>query len=438
MNYSKYIASFAVFLMGLLISFGLSNGSRTEMQEAAVQNAFNMRATVAGSYKSLSAEIDMGLRQSGVAPTWRDYALKKVETLKKQGLDAKKVAELRAKIAKLSVGGETGGQAYARYTETCASSSLPVFTHAFTDLEKIKALNPIGGIGGGSPGRSYIGVKDGMEAPLYAPMNATLHTIVYADRGAGYGEYGLIFEAGCGVEFMFDHMDSLSDTLLPYAPKTAATSSQVQNNQRLRIPVKAGQLLGYSDGTDLAHTFDFFVMNYGKKNKFLNPARWEWEQALYATCPYDYFTPTLRAQYYNKLGKPTDTGIVKASTCGNPSHDVAGSIAGGWFKSGSTDKRGEYLAIARDYDSVQIAYRKDGDAFASRQNVQAGVPYFRLTDSSPAKFPAEVKVRETICYQDGQSFAFAKLISEKELALVRGNGICPAEFPETGTEKWLR
>ena len=99
MNYSKYIASFAVFLMGLLISFGLSNGSRTEMQEAAVQNAFNMRATVAGSYKSLSAEIDMGLRQSGVAPTWRDYALKKVETLKKQGLDAKKVAELRAKIA---------------------------------------------------------------------------------------------------------------------------------------------------------------------------------------------------------------------------------------------------------------------------------------------------------------------------------------------------
>src|SRR3989344_8662816 len=54
----------------------------------------------------------------------------------------------------------------------CTSNSNPVFTHAFTDLSMIDALNPIGGIGGGSPGRSYIGVKEGMEAPVYAPVDA--------------------------------------------------------------------------------------------------------------------------------------------------------------------------------------------------------------------------------------------------------------------------
>src|SRR3989344_6122391 len=89
----------------------------------------------------------------------------------------------------------------------CTSNSNPVFTHAFTDLSMIDALNPIGGIGGGSPGRSYIGVKEGMEAPVYAPVDAVLKTVIYVDRGAGRGEYGLFFEASCEVEILFDHID---------------------------------------------------------------------------------------------------------------------------------------------------------------------------------------------------------------------------------------
>ncbi|MFA6006887.1 MAG: hypothetical protein WC764_04160 [Candidatus Paceibacterota bacterium] len=441
----KYLASLGVFifLSVVLSSATAINPPPSADYTGAVTNATNTQKksqkALTSAYASLNKEIEEGLTHPGVSPSWRNMIQKKLELLRKQGLDAKRVSALKSKIDKLSVGGASDAQVLAAQGAACNASTTPIFTHAFTDLEKVNALNPIGGIGGGSPGRSYIGVKDGMEAPIYAPMDATLRTIVYADRGAGYGEYGLIFEAGCGLQFMFDHIDRISDRLMAYAPKTAAASSQVQDGKRYSIAIRAGELLGYTNGTDLAHTFDFLVMNFAKKNNFLNPKRWEWEQAVYATCQYDYFTTDLRSAYYAKLGRPSEAGIIiQARSCGNPSHDVADTISGGWFKVGSSDIRGEYLAIAREYDGAQVAYRKDGLAFASTENVQAGIPYFRLTDPSPRKFPADVKVGEEICYSDRQNWSFIKLVSTTELALIRGTGACPATFPEEKVETWLR
>lgn len=322
--------------------------------------------------------------------------------------------------------------------KNCASNTNPQFTHAFTDLSKIDALNPIGGIGGGSPGRSYIGVKEGMEAPVYAPVDSTLRKIIYANRGAGYGEYGLIFVVGCEVEFMFDHLDKLSDTLLKYAPKTAAATSQIQDNTELNIFVKAGELIGYTNGTDLAHTFDFLLTNYAKKVAYINPKRWEWDQALYSQCPYDYFVPELRTAYYAKLGKPSYNGFVKADSCGNPSHDIAGTASGGWFKGASTDKQGEYLAIAKDFNDAQVAYRKDGQAFESSQAVQMGKPYLNITDNTPEKYPENITPGQSICYSNNNEWAFIKLLSETELSFATGSGSCPPAFPESQASIWIR
>lgn len=384
-------------------------------------------------YTKLLADIRSGLRQKGVTPKWRDDILKRLAALQKRGLSTKKVVDAKALIAQLSVGGETGSRAIK---SSCDPRTI-VFTHAFTDIDKIAAVNPIGGIGGGSPGRSYVGVKEGMEVPVYAPMTATLRTIIYADRGAGYGEYGLIFKAGCNVEFMFDHIDRVSDKLKKYAPKTAASTSRVPGAE-VSVRVEAGELLGYTNGTDLAHTFDFLVTNYAKKNQFLNPRRWEWEQALYSVCPYDFFTSELKAQYYAKLGKPSGTGLIKARACGNLSHDIAGTASGGWFKGASTDKRGEYLAVARQYDDVMVAYRKDGDAFASREDVQSGKPILNIADASPGKYPADIKPGDSVCYSGGNRWAYLRLVSSTTLSVADGSGECPAEFPQSSAETWER
>lgn len=320
----------------------------------------------------------------------------------------------------------------------CTSNSNPVFTHAFTDLSMIDALNPIGGIGGGSPGRSYIGVKEGMEAPVYAPVDAVLKTVIYVDRGAGRGEYGLFFEASCEVEILFDHIDRLSEKLGTYAPAIPSSSTKTDDGTHPRVRIRAGELLGYTNGTELARTFDFLVTNYGRKNSFINPKRWEWEQALYGTCPYDYFTASLRAQYSAKLGKPSNTGFIKADSCGNPSHDIAGTASGGWFKGAGTDIHGEYLAIAREYAGVQIAYRKDGMAFASMQDVTQGNPYFDMTDLSPERYPGDIRPGESACYSDNSRWAFIQLASETELLFASGNGACPTDFPEQNADAWLR
>jgi|SRR3989344_1396982 len=342
-------------------------------------------------------------------------------------------------VTNLTVKKELPSQKQYTPQQSCTSNINPQFTSAFTDLSVINAINPIGGIGGGSPGRSYIGVLEGKQAPIYAPANGILRTIIYVDRGEGYGEYGIFLKISCEVEILFDHIDKISDRLMKYAPKDSTQSSATQGNNEINISIQAGELLGYTDGTSLAHTFDFLVTNYGKKNKYINPKRWEWEQALYGTCPYDYFVPTLKSLYYEKLGKPSMSGFIKSDTCGNPSHDIAGTASGGWFKGDSTDKRGDYMAIAKQYNEVQIATRKDGLAFPSQQDVVQGKnSYFNLTDSAPKKYPSEIKLGESVCYESNNKWAFIKLLSNTELSFASGSGMCPSDFPSSQAETWSR
>jgi hypothetical protein len=317
-------------------------------------------------------------------------------------------------------------QEHPPHLQGCTSNPNVQFTTAFTDLSTIDALNPIGGLGGGSPARSYIRVKEGMEAPLYNPIDSTLEIIVYADRGGGYGEYGLIFRVSCEVTYMFDHVDRIPDNLKQYAPQTAAPTTQSNGNE-IRLKVKAGELIGYTNGTDQARTFDFLVQNNGKKNNFINPSRWQWEQVVYGTCPYDFFVPDLKTQYYEKLGTFTYTGLIKANSCGNPSSDIAGTISGGWFKGDSTDTKGDYFGIARAMDQVDVALKKDG-LFGD----------FRVRDHTPAKYPADVTVGESVCYDGSNYWAFVKLVSSTELSVATGTGSCPSSFPTEQATTWIR
>src|SRR3990167_2694959 len=82
----------------------------------------------------------------------------------------------------------------------------PRFTAAVTELDKIDAFGPLGGVSGGSPGRSYIGIKKGNEVAVYNPGEAVLETIVYARRGGAEtpGEYGLYFKAECDITYLLD------------------------------------------------------------------------------------------------------------------------------------------------------------------------------------------------------------------------------------------
>lgn len=311
----------------------------------------------------------------------------------------------------------------------CKSDPNPVFSHPFTDLSKIGSLGVLGGAVGGSPGRSYVVVKNGEQAPLYNPGDAVLETIIYAPRGGGSSppEYGLLFRASCEVTYFFDHIDSLSEDILEYAPKEPAFSTALEKGVQPHVFIKAGTPLGLSDGTSLAHTFDFLLLNTVKPASHINPRRWTWEQAVYADCPYDYFDDRLKKEHYALLGLRSGAVFTRAQSCGSPSQDVSGTLSGGWFQEdGSTE--GEWVMFGQQFNWMEMGM-KGGSS---------GKP-FTLKEYDPSITPDQMTPGQSACFQGyANNWAYVRLLSENELALATGEGRCPSGFPESMAKKWFR
>lgn len=319
---------------------------------------------------------------------------------------------------------------YQNKTETKESANCPpVFSYEFTDFSKIDAFQPIGSITGASQGRSYITIKNGESVPVYAPMDATLLATIYAYRGADadHGEYGFKFDTKCDVTFLLDHLDSASDEMKKYAP--AEPSRSTATNDNLSIPVKAGTLLGYTDGTPQARAFDFLVLDKNIKTFHINPKRWEWDQSLFSVCPYDLYTQTLKEKYYQKIGNSSESGLVKATSCGDISYDIADTVSGGWFLDDqATDINGEFLLIGATFNRVDLVVKNESE----KTNL-------RITDYSPKILPKDVGIGESVCYQGfARDWVFLHLIDSQTIEINNGSGACPSSFPTTGAKKYYR
>ena len=304
-------------------------------------------------------------------------------------------------------------QTRASKDDNCKSNPKPIFTAEFADFDKLKQTAPIGAVMAGSPGRAYVMVKgDAMpnggmmqnraKTPLYAPTDATIQSLVYARRDPtnpnAPGEYRLEFRISCEVTFNFDHMDEVVDKIKAVSP---ATPSDRSNDLKyVNIPVKAGELVGYTDGTPMAGSFDLFLLNSTKTVPHINPARWKWDQVVTADCPYDYYTPELKQKYYSIL-RSLDGQALKTPNCGSPSHDKASSAAGGWFLGDSTDNKGKWLEIATQattaMNRVEINLRENGSGI------------FSVRDYKPKMLPEEMKIGDSVCYTDSNNWMFIKL-----------------------------
>lgn len=296
----------------------------------------------------------------------------------------------------------------------CLPNPNPVFQGKFIDISKVVYIRPLGNTQADSINSSYIVVKTGEEVPIYNPTDATLEEIIKKD-----GKYGLLFRVSCEITFYFENLDRLSDG--------------IQSGSL----IKQGEVLGFVKGDSQGRSFKFMLSNSLKPIAHLNAKRWE--KDIYAQCPYEYFSANennLRQTYFgytlvhneNVIQKDwsKEQGISQIP-CGELSHDIKGIVSGGWFKGESTDIKGEFLSVNKYLSTVQVSLRKDGELMDV------------LTDYSPDTLVTDVKVGNAACYSDvnQNKWAFVKLISERELALVRGVGSCPASFPESA-ETWER
>lgn len=335
-------------------------------------------------------------------------------------------------VSKNKIGQSNSSSATSSQKQSSGGScdgSKPLFTEPFTELDKVDALGALGGVVGGSPGRSYIGVKKGMEVAVYNPGEAVLETVVYARRGGQgtAGEYGLYFRFDCGITYLLDHIQSVSDEIRALSPKEPADSSRTDLGTRPNKTIKAGQLIGHTKGTSLAGTFDFLVEDSTKKAFHINEKRWDWAQAVDSVCPYDLYTEELKAKHYALIGEMSGTSFMKAESCGGPSQDVAGTASGGWFQGDSTAAKGKWLAIGKQFDRVELGIRSSGDFT------------FSLKDYSPKTMPDKITPGNKVCYQGySNNWAYINLVSETQLSLATGSGKCPSAFPDSQAERWDR
>ena len=321
---------------------------------------------------------------------------------------------------------------------TACDAPTPVFTADFTDPALIKLVNPLGGLNVGSASRSYVQVaKDAsgqyQTVPVYVPVDATLTGIFH--KRADYGELGvrseyrLEFMVDCNVTFALDHIANVTDAIAAAGPAEASPTSNIGNS--VSIPVKAGDALGSTDGTKLSGSWDFYLFNRSKKSYHVNPDRWESDHNNYADCPYDYFTDEIAAQYYAKLAL-WDGQKAAGLTCGQASHDKAGTAAGGWFKDDSTDMRGVHLLLSNTATMVEVL-REESETSIERNNPRFGFRTYTYT-----KQPKDMTVGDAQCYSGDSKYLFARLTTADTLETARGTGSCPSTFPTADVEVWQR
>lgn len=314
----------------------------------------------------------------------------------------------------------------------------PVFTADFTDQSLISSVGPLGGINVGSASRSYISIKMGADGqfpivPVYAPIDSTLVGIYHKKANYGElgsrGEYRLEFDVGCGVSYALDHIAFVTDAIKQAGPESPSDESNVGNH--VSIPVKAGETLGQTDGTKVAGTWDFYLFNQSKPATHINSARWESDHNKYADCPYDYFTPALKEQYYGKLAL-WDGNRPANLDCGTINHDVAGSAAGGWFQADATDMSGTHLFLWSTATMVE-ALIEIHEQSVERNNERFGFRTYTYT-----KKPEEMSVGDAVCYGGDSKYLYAQLADSNTLRTARGTGNCPATFPASDIMEWQR
>ena len=226
----------------------------------------------------------------------------------------------------------------ANTIENCTN---PLFTAYLVEPKYVQKVGQVGVVHGSGlyiVERSYISIKNEFnkeKIPIYAPVNMTLRTGSHYQNPAAtpnaLPDYALWFDVGCGVEVNLAH---LKEVVEPIAVQLQEVKGDSRSSQLSPIPFKAGDLIGYfiyNEG-DVAG-FDFIVRDKKVVNEFINQERYSGYRAgnlINGVCPYDYYEPAKKQEYYNLLGGAGGT-LFSVKDCGHSSRDMIGTISGMWF-----------------------------------------------------------------------------------------------------------
>lgn len=332
-------------------------------------------------------------------------------------------------------------------TAPAKQSEKVSFTKPIFDPALISHITPLGELnGGGSEWQATTGVminikpevvSDDKMIDVFAPTAMTLEAYSYHKdpRSEGNADWALIFNIGSTVKIKFDHITKADDKIVAVTTSSPKDRSN-EESPKTKIRFEAGERIAQTHGTKQAKNWNIYLTDSSVTNKFANQARYEQSSIGYrfinGTCPFHYYNPELKAKFIALMGA---TKAGQSADCGNPSNDIAGTLAGTWFfdeDTGKTDEQltGHYASPLSVYqDSAQ---RVIIDLIANTQ--------FRIDNgTNPANVTSEQCYKLTSQSGQAAGYAYFKLTTPTVMKLAySATGACPAAFPETGSRTYYR
>lgn len=271
-------------------------------------------------------------------------------------------------------GDDTNGNTFSRNLSQgkCQGTGTVAFIHLPMELSDMSTVLPYGTMVGAHvipTSHGYFGPADYKSArdayPVYAIADGFIVNISHRGQAVGDNqdpnhvtdEYQMWFEHSCTFYTYYDLLTSLSSDLL----QAIGGPLKGFENKTVRIPVKAGQLVGRIGG----QTVDFGVWNFEKTpDYFVNPKSYE-DDRPYLDDMFKYFAEPIKSQLLAKSARVVDP------RSGKVNYDIKGKLVGGWFREGSGGFNGPpgvqqtanrrywdgHLAIAYDYiDPASIKF----------------------------------------------------------------------------------
>lgn len=254
--------------------------------------------------------------------------------------------------------------------------------------------------------------------PVYAIADSVIVNVSHRGQFIGDGqsdkvtdEYQMYFEHSCTFYSYYDLLTSLA----PEIQKVVGKLSGFEQKQ-VRIPVKAGQLVGRVGG----QTVDFAVWNFDKEPLyFANPESYD-EDRPFLEDMFKHFVEPLKTQLLAKAKR------VAEPRSGRVDYDIEGRLVGNWFREGSGGFQGPknvqsqgggrywdgHLSISYDYiDPTKIVF--------SIGNFDGRAAQFNVAGNAPD--PASVSVKEGLIKYELEQFnvfkgtALVQLLSPSKL-----------------------
>jgi len=278
---------------------------------------------------------------------------------------------------------ELGQDTYREPQRSCTGGRIN-FDYAPFNLDKIIFIRPLGAMSDSHvtpTDHQYWRTAENEIAEVYSPGDGFITLIERMGTVEEQREdWRIMIEHTCTISSIYIHIDTLAPKLVEQEPTTRRTSS-------VRIPVEAGEVIGWYD-----FSVDYNVVDEDIIIGLLTPKLYEGEPwKIHTQDPFLYFNEPLKSQL-ESLSLRTDPPLG-----GKIDYDIDGKLIGNWFEEGtmySADNPWQYwdthLSISPDYIDPDFIIVSIGNfAGEARQ--------FGVKGNTPN--PAEVGVGTLVKYE---------------------------------------